>query len=184
LDELNLKDLKCLNAIFGQTEYDNQTVYRYLCTKSDTKIHIIRIFYRNDFYIMKKLSSTSVDSGNYFRDESHFESAFDEFELRQCISDNIMWYFPKQLIKILTQTKNSRFIEYDKKLANYSIGSDRRKFKHSKEELELTTVVKINQNVKRVNFRFSYSPLRPRMNLSRKERPRDRPGFGCHLIYC
>ncbi len=145
MEKLNFEDFECLNAIVGQTEYDNQTVYRYLCTKIDTKIHIIRIFERNDLYIMKELSSASVYSGNYFRDESHFESAFDKFELRQCIADDIMWYFPKQLIKFLTQTKNSRFIDCDKKLTNYSIGSDRRKFKHSKEELELTKFVKINQ---------------------------------------
>jgi hypothetical protein len=101
---------------------------------------------------MKDLFSASVYSGNFYRKESHFESAFDKFELRQCISDNIIWYLPKELTKFLTQTKTSRFIECYKKLQNYSkdyrvfhSGSDHRNFKHSKEELELTKVVKINQ---------------------------------------
>jgi hypothetical protein len=56
------------------------------------------------------------------------------------------------LTKFLTQTKTSRFIEYCKKLQNYSkdrrvfhSGSDHRKFIHNKEELEITKVVKINQ---------------------------------------
>jgi hypothetical protein len=97
------------------------------------------------------------------------------------------------LIKFLTRTKNSRFIECDKKLANYSIGSDRKKFKYSKEELELTTVNLIKKTnklsnlikklrklikfVKRVNFRLSFIPLGRRAKcISRKDRPRDRPG--------
>ncbi len=41
LDELNLKDFECLNAIVEQTEYDNQTVWRYLCEKKN---------YYNDTY--------------------------------------------------------------------------------------------------------------------------------------
>jgi hypothetical protein len=103
---------------------------------------------------MKELFSASVYSGNFYRKyrkESHFESAFDKFELRQCISDNIIWYIPKELTKFLTQTKTSRFIECYKKLDKYSketvfhSGSDHRKFIHSKEELELTKVIKINQ---------------------------------------
>jgi hypothetical protein len=151
LNELNLKDFKCLNAIVGHNKYDNQTVYRYFCTKSDSTIHIIRLFERNDFYIMKELSNASVYSGNYLRKGFHFESAFDKFKLRQCISDSIICYLPKQLTKFLTQTKTSRFIECYKKFDNYSketvfhSGSDHRKFIHSKEELELTKVVKFNQ---------------------------------------
>jgi hypothetical protein len=49
------------------------------------------------------------------------------------------------------QTKNSRFIECDKKLAEYSkvkvshSDSDERKFKHNKQELELTKIIKINK---------------------------------------
>ncbi len=39
LNELNLKDFKCLNAIVGHNKYDNQTVYRYLCAKSDSTIN-------------------------------------------------------------------------------------------------------------------------------------------------
>jgi hypothetical protein len=54
-------------------------------------------------------------------------------------------------MKFLIQTKNSRFIECDKKLAEYSkvkfsySASDERRFKHNKQELELTKIVKINQ---------------------------------------
>jgi hypothetical protein len=100
---------------------------------------------------MKELPNALVYTGRYFRNESEFESAFDLFDLRQCVSDDIVWYLPKQLMKFLIQTKNSRFIECDKKLAEYSkvkiyhSGSDERKFKHSKQELELTKIVKINQ---------------------------------------
>ena len=66
----------------GNTKDDNRTVFRYLCAKSDTKIQMIRIFERNDFYIMKELSNALVYSGNFFRNDSHFESAFDKFEFK------------------------------------------------------------------------------------------------------
>ncbi|HEY6435040.1 MAG TPA: hypothetical protein VIY47_00495, partial [Ignavibacteriaceae bacterium] len=140
-----------MNAIVGHTKYDNQTVHRFLCTKSDTTIHIIKIFKRDNFYIVKELPNALVYTGKYFRNESQFESAFDLFDLRQCVSDDIVWYLPKQLTKFLMQTKNSRFIECDKKLVEYSkvkvshSGSDERRFKHNKQELELTKIVKINQ---------------------------------------
>ena len=63
----------------------------------------------------------------------------------------MIWYLPKQLTKFLTQTKTSRFIECYKKLENYSkevalhSGGDKRQFINSKQELELTKIVKINQ---------------------------------------
>jgi len=145
-----LNDFKCLDAIVGQSKDDNQTVYRILCSKSYTEIHIIKFFTRNDFYVIKEISNASVFTGSYrhFASQSQFESAFDVFELEKCISGNIIWYLPKQLIQFLNQTKTSRFIECDKKLTNYSkeLSSDRRNFKHSKQELELTKIVKIDQN--------------------------------------
>jgi hypothetical protein len=149
-----LNDFKCFDAIVGQSKDDNQTVYRILCAKSYTEIHIIKFFTRNDFYVIKEISNASVFTGSYrhFANESQFESAFDIFDLEKCISDNIIWYLPKQLIQFLNQTKTSRFIECDKKLTNYSkelehhSGSDRRNFKHNKLEIELTKIVKIDQN--------------------------------------
>ncbi len=145
-----MNDFKCLDAIVGQSKDDNQTVYRILCAKSYTEIHIIKFFTRNDFYVIKEIFNASVFTGSYrhFASESQFESAFDVFELEKCISGNIIWYLPKQLIQFLNQTKTSRFIECDKKLTNYSkeLSSDRRNFKHSKQELELTKIVKIDQN--------------------------------------
>jgi hypothetical protein len=36
-----------------------------------------------------------VYTGSYFINESEFESAFDEFDLRECISDDMVLYLPK-----------------------------------------------------------------------------------------
>ncbi len=119
MNELKFKNFKCLNAIVGQSKGDNQTVYRYLCTKNAAEIHVIKFFKRNDFYVIKEMSSALVYTGNYFNNESQFESAFDSFDLRKRVSDNIVWYLPKQFICFLAQTKTSRFIECYKYLAKF-----------------------------------------------------------------
>jgi len=100
-----------------QSSDEKQRVYRHLCKKRDTEIHIINYHKRNEFFIIKEISSALVYTGNYFNDESEFESAFDEFDLRECISDDVVLYLPKQLIHFLAQTKTSRFIECNKKVA-------------------------------------------------------------------
>jgi hypothetical protein len=94
-----------------------QGVYRCLCKKRDTEIHIINYRKRNEFFIIKEISTAMVYTGNYFNNESEFESAFDEFDLRECISNDIVLYLPEQLIHFLAQTKTSRFIECNKKVA-------------------------------------------------------------------
>jgi beta-1,3-galactosyltransferase 1 len=152
LSQLELNEFKCLNPIVGQIKNENQTDYRYLCTKGLTEVHIIKFFKKNDFYVIEELPNALVYTGNYFLNQTYFESAFNPFEIRKCISDDIKWYLPKDLIQFLEQTKNSRFIECDKLLANYSkenvyhSDKNRRKFKHSTEEIKLTKIVKIDQN--------------------------------------
>ncbi len=136
----------------GQSKEDNQTVYRYLCTKSNTEIHIIKFFKKNNFYIIKELSNASIYTGKVSKKVSKFESTFDKFELKKCIFDDIICYLPKQLTQFLSQTKISRYLECNKNLAKYSkklnyySANDKRNFKHSKQELELTKIVKIDQN--------------------------------------
>jgi hypothetical protein len=49
LSELKLNHFECVNAIVGQSKEDNQTDNRYLCTKSNTEIHIIKFFKKNNF---------------------------------------------------------------------------------------------------------------------------------------
>ncbi len=136
----------------GQSKRDKQTVYRYLCTKSYTEIHIIKFFKKNNFYIIKEFSNASIYTGKVSKKFFQFESAFDRFELKKCISDDIVCYLPKQLTQFLSQTKISRFLEcnkilaiYSKKVSYYSANGERN-FKHSKQELELTKSVKIDQN--------------------------------------
>ncbi len=65
------------------------------------------------------MSSALVYTGNYFNNESQFESAFDEFDLRGCVSDDSILYLPKQLIYSVAQTKTSRFVECDKEMAKF-----------------------------------------------------------------
>jgi hypothetical protein len=123
-----------------------------LCTKSNTEIHIIKFFKKNNFYIIKELSNASIYTGKVSEKVSKFESAFDKFELKKCISDDIICYLPKQLTQFLSQSKISRFLECNKNLANYSQKMTYHKpniirnFKQTKQELELTKIVKIDQN--------------------------------------
>jgi hypothetical protein len=145
LSELKLNDFECFNAIVGQSKHDKQTVYRYLCTKSYTEIHIIKFFKKNNFYIIKEFSNASIYTGKVSKKVSKFESTFDKFDLKKCISDDVICYLPKQLTQFLSQTKISRYLECNKNLANYSKNS-KRNFKHSKQELELTKIAKIDQN--------------------------------------
>ncbi len=136
----------------GQSKRDKQTVYRYLCTKRYTKIHIIKFFKKDNYYIIKEFSNASIYTGKVSKKVSKFESTFDRFELIKCISDDIVCYLPKQLIQFLSQTKISRFLECNKNLRNYykkmryDLANDNRYFKHTKQELELTKIVKIDQN--------------------------------------
>jgi hypothetical protein len=104
----------------GQSKEDNQTDNRYLCSKSNTEIHIIKFFKKNNFYIIKEFSNASIYAGKVSKKISKFESAFDKFELKKCISDDIVCYLPKQLTQFLSQTKISRFLECNKNLVNYS----------------------------------------------------------------
>ncbi len=119
LSELKLNDFECVNAIVGQSKEDNQTVYRYLCTKSYTEIHIKMFFKKNNFYIIKEFSNASIYTGKVSKKVSKFESTFDKFDLKKCISDDIVCSLPKQLRQFLSQTKISRFLECNKNLANY-----------------------------------------------------------------
>jgi hypothetical protein len=141
-----------LNAFDNNSKVDNKTVYRYLCTKSETEIHLIKFFGREEFYFIKEMSSALIYRGNYFSDEKFFESFFNKFDLRQCISGDIEFYLPKQLIQFLEETKNSKFIECYKKLGDYSKKSlkkhsnDERKFRFNKQEINLTKNVIIDQN--------------------------------------
>ncbi len=139
----------------GQSKEDNQTVYRYLCTKSYTEIHIIKFFKKNNFYIIREFSNASIYTGKVSKKVTKFESTFDKFDLKKCISDGIVCYLPKQLTQYLSQTKISRYLECNKNLADYSkklnyhSANGKRNFKHSKQELELTKIVKIDQNCKK-----------------------------------
>jgi hypothetical protein len=63
-----------------------------LYTKRNTAFHIINYLKRNDFYIIKEMSSALVYTGNYFNNESEYKSAFDEFDLRERISDDIVLF--------------------------------------------------------------------------------------------
>jgi hypothetical protein len=125
-----------------------------LCKKFDTEIHIINFFERNNLFIIKEISNALVYTGKYLlENELQFESAFDPFELRQCVTNNTIWYLPKQLIHFLTQTKTSRFNECDKILRNisdkfkYHHGSFNRKtFRKTQKEVDLTRITKIDQN--------------------------------------
>jgi hypothetical protein len=152
LSELKLNDFECGNAMVGQSNEDNRTVYRYLCTKRNTEIHIIKFLKKNNFYIIKELSNASIYTGKVSKNVSNYESAFDKFELKKCISDDIICYLPKQLTQYISQTKISGFLECNKNLANYSkkmiyhSANGKRNFKHSKQELDLTKIVKIDQN--------------------------------------
>jgi hypothetical protein len=117
LKELEGNGFECLVWNMVQSLDQKQGVYRYLCKKRDTEIHMINYRKRNEFFIIKEISIAMVYTGNYFNSETEFESAFDEFDLRECISDDIVLYLPKQLIHFLAQTKTSRFIECNKKVA-------------------------------------------------------------------
>ncbi len=120
--------------------------------KNNTKIHVIVFFERENLYIIKEMYSALVYTGNYFRDKSHFESSFDRFDLRQCYSNEVIWYLPKQLTKFLTQTKTSRFNEcyenlnFSDRLYYHSSSDDRRNFRSNQQQLELTKIVRIDQN--------------------------------------
>ncbi len=102
-------------------------------------------FKKNNFYIIKEFSNASIYTGKVSKKVSKFESTFDKFDLKKCISDDVICYLPKQLTQFLSQTKISRYLECNKNLANYSKNS-KRNFKHSKQELELTKIAKIDQN--------------------------------------
>ncbi len=54
MTEFKFKGFKCLNAIAGRSKEDNQTVYRYLCTKGVSEIHLFLFFKRNEFYAIIK----------------------------------------------------------------------------------------------------------------------------------
>ncbi len=99
-----------MNAFENNSKVDNKTVYRYLCKKRETEIHLIKFFEREQYYVIKEMSSALVYSGNYFNNESIFDSSFNKFDLRQCISGDIVSYLPKQLMQFLEETKNSKFI--------------------------------------------------------------------------
>jgi hypothetical protein len=91
------------------------------------------------------MSNASVYTGNNFFNESEFESAFDAFNLRQCVSDDIIWYLPKLLKKFLIQTEISKSKACEKQLMNLWKNNNR-KFKHNKQDINLTNFVKIDQN--------------------------------------
>jgi hypothetical protein len=65
--------------------------------------------------------SALVYTGNYFNNEyePEFEPAFNEFDLRECISDDFLLYLLKKLIQFLAQTKTSRFIECNKDMTKF-----------------------------------------------------------------
>ncbi len=130
---------------------ENRTNFSFFCFKNETKIHIIKFLKRNDFYVIKEIPSALVYTGNYLINGSNFESAFDVFELRQCITNDVIWYLPKQLIHFLIQTKISRFIECDKLVNHSQISHHRGSFNHrtfrkSQKEIKLTKLVRIDQN--------------------------------------
>ncbi len=43
------------------------------------------------------MTNALIYSGNYFTNESHFESAFNSLDLRECLSNDILLHLPKQL---------------------------------------------------------------------------------------
>ncbi len=65
MDELNLKDFECLNAIVEQTEYDNQTVWRYLCEKKKLLQRYISLEFSDIHGKKETESQTNIDT-NWF----------------------------------------------------------------------------------------------------------------------
>jgi hypothetical protein len=121
IEEIKLNNYLCVNGVTNGTINMSSIldVKRYYCLKNEAKIHLIIFYRRNNFYWFIELTNSMVYTGDYklHSNETNFVSSFDEFNLTKCNINDIHWYLPNDLTYFMAQTKSSRFIPCDIKLA-------------------------------------------------------------------